>query len=513
MLSLLIVDDELSIVNGLKSIVSKGNTSFENIYCAVNGDEALSIAEEHSISLVITDINMPEMDGLVLIENMKKRELCSRFIILTGYDDFQYAKHAIKLSVSDYLLKPIQSEELLSLLDDNAQVLRKEKNRKTEWAALRIKNAVLYDAEKIDTIFSNKERRELFPYDYFQIVLMKITGDHALSALPEDADICLAKLVSQVNPTVFVLSQHRSNMHIYLLNTPQALSTEDMEKMIDWTSQHYKGTTLYPGVSSSNDNLCNLHDLYMEALKATFLNSVYLKTRYTPFLSSDKQFSDEYYEQMTNRFDQANLNEVLRQFREDMERMLELRPTDIHLAKKMYAYFEIYMHVYLEKMGLTFREVIGENDETSQECHTVDEIKLKLLVKVEKIHRFFWEESGKSLHTNRFKKIEEFILDNYQIDVSLDMAAEHLNLHPNYISTLFKKGTGVTFLQYLQKYRIDKAKQWIRKDPQLSFREIGQKVGLINENYFYKVFKKVTGITPGIFRENLLKQEQNLNKR
>jgi two-component system response regulator YesN len=126
MLNLLVVDDEPLILAGLSAIIRNASTPFQTIETAIDGIEALEKLESFRPHLIITDIQMPEMNGLELIKQAKERELCSRFIILTGYDEFGYARQALRYQVLDYLLKPVDKEELLSILAEAAQAIETE---------------------------------------------------------------------------------------------------------------------------------------------------------------------------------------------------------------------------------------------------------------------------------------------------------------------------------------------------------------------------------------------------
>jgi two-component system response regulator YesN len=128
MLKLLVVDDELVILQGIVKILREGKTPFTQIESAMDANEAMSILSHFSPDLIITDINMPEKNGLDFIEEVKEQKLCNRFIILTGYDEFAYAKQAIRIKVIDYMLKPIDKMEILSLLRNIAKEIIEEKD-------------------------------------------------------------------------------------------------------------------------------------------------------------------------------------------------------------------------------------------------------------------------------------------------------------------------------------------------------------------------------------------------
>ena len=126
MLKLMIVDDEQIILAGIRDMVEKENTAFTKIVTANDGIEALGKMDYFRPDLIITDIQMPEMDGLTLIREAQKKDV-SHFIILSGYDEFKYAREGIRLQVKEYLLKPINQLELAELLKRMAIDIMEEK--------------------------------------------------------------------------------------------------------------------------------------------------------------------------------------------------------------------------------------------------------------------------------------------------------------------------------------------------------------------------------------------------
>lgn len=127
MLNVMIVDDEAVILNGLRHMITAEKTLFTHIECACDGFEALELMEHFHPDLLITDIQMPEMDGLELIRQAKQRNV-RHTVILSGYDLFEYAREAIRLKVAEYLLKPIDREELARLLRQKAAEIMQEKS-------------------------------------------------------------------------------------------------------------------------------------------------------------------------------------------------------------------------------------------------------------------------------------------------------------------------------------------------------------------------------------------------
>jgi len=116
-MKLMIVDDEPYILEGLSRIIKEASTCFSHIEEAADAFEALDKMSQFAPHVVITDLNMPEKDGFALIEEARQAGYCDRFVILTGYDEFEYARRALRTGVVDYLLKPINQEEIGAILN------------------------------------------------------------------------------------------------------------------------------------------------------------------------------------------------------------------------------------------------------------------------------------------------------------------------------------------------------------------------------------------------------------
>ena len=128
-MKLMVVDDEPIILNGIIRMIQKANTSFTEIVGAGDGIDALQKLASFQPDLILTDIHMPEMDGLALIKEIQAQNWSSRFVIITGYDDFAYARQALRYQVVDYLLKPINKVELLGVLEKVENAIRAEQHQ------------------------------------------------------------------------------------------------------------------------------------------------------------------------------------------------------------------------------------------------------------------------------------------------------------------------------------------------------------------------------------------------
>ena len=117
MLKVMLVDDEPFIMQGLKVLIDWGKENFEIVHMASNGKEAINYLKDNKVDLIIADIKMPIMNGVELLKKIREDKLTdAEFVILSGYNDFEYAKETMRYGCMDYLLKPINKDELLGIL-------------------------------------------------------------------------------------------------------------------------------------------------------------------------------------------------------------------------------------------------------------------------------------------------------------------------------------------------------------------------------------------------------------
>ncbi len=133
MKKVMIVEDEELILQGLRNILDWEALGLDVVHMAHDGTEALEMWEKEPVHIVVTDISMPEMDGLTLLRKIREKEEQVRFIILTGYDEFDYAREAIRLGVENYILKPINEEELERQLRETVQKLEETDKKKLQY--------------------------------------------------------------------------------------------------------------------------------------------------------------------------------------------------------------------------------------------------------------------------------------------------------------------------------------------------------------------------------------------
>lgn len=414
MYRLLAVDDEPFITEGLKHIIDWEEYGIELTGTASNGVEALELIKSLGADILITDIKMPKMSGLELIQRVKKIAPNTRFIVLSGYDDFEYLKESIKLGIENYLLKPVNCEEL-------------------EETIINVRNKI--EAQAIQKSYSDKDvdiirNNILYRWATGSINQLELVERAAFLDIPLEASkyvVCILRLF--INPPV-----------------EQAL----MQKAQELCSE-LKSFGQGLGFCTPENNMVFIMGGLEEAFK--------LAEQYT---NNFKEIPDIKYF-FTIGSEENDYNFVSRSYFNAME-------------------LQRYSLVMPCNSVLEYNSFI-KNDHMEETARRLMELS---------------REKGESINPI-IKRILDYVKINYSKDISLKILANDLNTNANYLGQLFKEETNEHFSDYLNIIRINKAKELL-KNTVRSTKDISDAVGYRDVNYFYKTFKKYSGVSPSDFR-------------
>lgn len=500
-MKLMVVDDEPIILNGIIRMIQKGNTLFNEIIGASDGFDALQKLEHFHPDLIITDIHMPELDGLRLIQEIRQRNGCNRFVILTGHDDFEYARQALRHQVIEYLLKPINKEDLLSVLSKIAQSIQYERNQTNEFDRMLLKEHILYHTSYEELLIKPEQLRTMLPYSTFTVMGFLTVEEGYLPLIKRLNEISFT--LESAFEKVYVLHSRFLRQAVLLLNSSRKPSDEQLQhvcsELMDPGKQLEHKVCI--GISSKEDALFSLHELYVEAISALFFNRYFFKSHLTIYKQEELKFYNRYNDLVQFLEKSKEYTPSIEQIQKDMQPFLIHYNGDAYNAHKLQNQFLVYISVYLQSIGLTLEAIWGEKATAelySNAGSPLDETKLVEIVA--QVIRIVHRTEHKQSSSLSIDKVVTYVEHNYTLDLSLDRVAEHVKMNPNYISMLFKKEMSTTFLHYLHTYRIKKAKDLIHNHPNLTINTISGMVGYDNPRHFFKVFKKYENLTPGEFR-------------
>jgi YesN/AraC family two-component response regulator len=528
--SILIADDEELIRQGIKARLEYLNIKPAAIYEAENGLQAVELLKKHEVDIVITDIRMADMDGLTLIKLVKPLYPNIQFIILSGYAEFEYAEQAIQLGVKAYLLKPISNDALKKAIEEvQSKIEELENLRQTVSEGMRsivekksylmeknindlLRNTeVLDDGHNISEIIVNKE----FPLNNKWIItaVINIDGESYEQKHFEHRDIDLIKFsiknvfLELESQSMKIIVNNLANMNqlfAVIAHVNKSQLRVDAEKLFaQLQNMMWKkmGVSLTFGISSAKNKLSAVST--NEAQEAFLQRIIHGK--------SNLYFYDDIKILSANQFPTSELN-MLRQFIErhdagNIEFLINDIFSDEQIKKYNVSYIRIIwvriISILLNVTNTSFTndpknmEKLVLNFEIFDSFHSMDELRSYLYMLVLDCIQMNVDIDINS--RNKIKMGIKYIKDNYNRDIAINELAEKFAISPNYFSTIFKRETGQTTLNFIKDIRLNKACEYLVKSNK-SIVEISKEVGYEDSQYFFRVFKKATGQTPLQYR-------------
>jgi len=534
MLKIFLVEDEFVVREGIKKNIAWEENGYEFCGEASDGELAFPMIQKLKPDIVITDIKMPFMDGLSLSRLIKKEMPWVEIIILSGHEEFEFAKESIRIGVAQYILKPVSGAELLKEVDAVAEKI-KEKRKERE-----IREMYLKDMEENFV----KERKELFQH--------LVTGSKSVVELLEWGDkleldlsalwynILLFKIQSvrceesqfnsgQVEVEKKIESLLDANHMICFdrgLDGKAILFKADSEERLYSLQKEYVASlkslldaeediVYFGGVGIPVNRLREIPKAFEKASYA-FTQRYFVKENLIlqsdelekSYFAEDKEFS--IIEVNPNQIDRRKIQSFLKVgYKEEVVYFLEAFFKALHtdamksVMFRQYIAMDIYFTVglFLEELQIS-REEIEPLDASSGILQN-EKSTVKYIASI--MERAI--ELRESLASNRYRTVIEeavgFIEKNFaQEELSLNSLAAHVNFSPNHLSMIFSQQTGKSFIKYLTDYRMDKAKELLRCTGKRSS-EISREVGYKDSHYFSYLFKKTQGMTTTQYRGGL----------
>lgn len=530
MYKILIVDDEIIVRKGIKKKIDWSSLGFEVIGEASNGREALDIAEKNAPDVILTDIKMPIMDGIEMTKIINTRMPYIDVVILTGHEEFEYAKESIKLGVLDYILKPISSTELRKSLGRIKENLDKKVNNDKQIKKLKSQimksMPVLRDRFLNDLIFTSMTEDEIrYKKDFVGI---KFEGQHYTVLVVEISDYKLIterkneeykqllkfSLINSINEvlnlyentTVFIarydyvtiiLGGYKSECEI---KNEIILLTEKIKQYVQKSIR----VSVCVGVGHTYSALCKIRNSFKEALIA--LEYKFLLGKNSTIFVSDVQAEETTFFYYPKDIERSIITSIkLGSDREIRERLNDMFSSMTEQKNVTWAYIQVICNQLLTSVLTMVQEMGNYIDEIFGDHYNpyIDIVKYESIEDLKEwIESFFTKISSYITikRDSRFKlivdKAKAYIESNYQnSQISLNSVAQHVCISDCYFSVIFKKETRESFQDYLIKTRINKAKELFRTTDMKSY-EIAYEVGYKDPHYFGVSFKKYVGVTP-----------------
>lgn len=506
MFKLLIVDDEEIICSTIASLIDWSSMDISLIGTCLDGVEAYHTILDESPDIVMTDIRMPGISGLELIERISHTDLHTQFIILSGYGEFEYAKSAMRCGVRHYLLKPCDEKQIIEcirdVICDCQEALQSEELQKNQ--NLLVKNyqqTLVYNI--IREGISLPELSDSFFHSYEHYINLRNTPYQFCCLYyleKKNLDACLATISSYFSmrmPKLRIYQIYISN--ILILFFPNYGSDyRDMDKFLEGLSFPGQSTTIVYERTSYPD-LCSLLKMLIQRLKRfdtlyfiddgrliptfNFGHIVIRINQLVPaLLSEQKSESDEAFQELKTILVSVSNIDFLMQLADNLTISMVTQISSYTLSEINNFLYELHYKTDLQDI---------------RECT------------LKKVQEIISSKSPKKEHYSDFiEKLLEFLKEHVsEPDLTLKWISEnYLYMNVNYVSRCFSKETGEKFSAYLMNLRVQKAKEILSTNDVEKIQHVAELVGCGNNPYYFsKIFKKCTGLTPSAYVKRLSK--------
>lgn len=526
MWKVVIADDEVRICRLIQALIDWEKLDMELVGVASNGEEALEQVMEKQPNILITDIRMPGCSGLELIERLKQSCMELRIIIISGYAHFEYAQTAIKYGVGDYLLKPINRQQLNDTLNKmrieletaHQQEQRQEDEAKSRASDIeRVKKMLVQDLiENKDQRFQKTELQERYHFQVqegvFQVFCLKM--DYETSQFNKAAVEVIGEKISNIfqqvleplcQEQVFLVKQYslygvihyskkkkeemrrvlREGFHQILAQKPMLGEMEftlglgcveedcqELGRSMTWAEQAAQ-ERLVKGTGLMIDGAPKRHVLF------------------------EKQYLDKYSREISHAVEVFGMQELEAANQELFRAIREREDAQgwevFELIRSAAGIFAMQLNIRSKAEMLTvFRR-------ECMRCSSREQLFERLLLFEKKqLQSVITLRENDSVRSVR--KAKQYIQKNYSRALTLEEVSEAVGLSSAYFSVLFKKETEVGFAKYLLNVRMEEAKVLLRETT-LSVAEVCERVGYNDKKYFTHTFEKVAGLKPNVYRK------------
>ncbi len=532
MLKILIADDEPKVVQLIQKLIDWQSLNMELTGIAHNGLEAYEKIEILYPDIVITDIRMPGLDGLDLVKKSRELGHPIEFIIISGYRHFEYAQTALKYGVSDYLLKPIKKTELMETLTKLKS--RYEERHEQLTYEERVRLAMKSDAERLRTNwFSSILYRENSEYEayslseinsqyyyrfqpgYFQIICLKFDGnpmaeEGSLEFMAEKTNQIVQQ---QLSDTVYDFELYVEHLHVYLLLNYRKEDKRTIRRQckailndLIILESILQGVQVTVGFGDPVEDISQLRrslqsSRYLIEQRLVAGTGKLLEGEIKRRLDlADGEWFARFNQKMNTALeslDRQLVRECLEELKADLLKDPQISGHDIiQMCREVCNVYQFFMKGHKITADHSIIETFNQG---SEHCSSASEL-LRYLRKVI-ISAYDQAVEGKLQEENRPIRIaKQYIKDNFSRTLTLEEVSGAAGFNPTYFSSLFKKETGKTFLEYLSWTRMEQAKNLL-KETNRNVADICEAVGYSDVKYFTRNFTKYTGLKPNEYRK------------
>lgn len=534
-MNLLLVDDEELDREGLLSELDWDQYGISEVRIAKTGAEALEIMHDFEPHILMTDIKMPVMSGLQLAENTKKLFPNIKVVFISGYDNFEYAQHAIKLNVYRYLLKPVDTDELANVIANVVDEIMKERssmeksnmlNRSVDesrpFLKMRLLTNLFYDSREDESEFVN--RAHYLGLNFVKgkyVLLLAQIDDYSQWASnikrEENEKICLdiCGIACEIGNWVYHIESVPVDLQTCAIliscesHVPEELvlneACEIAEKLID-SVRDILNISISIGVSSVLLKLSEIKQGFTDCSDALKKKMYTGKGKVNSKLQ-DRQIQDfklsfeNYDVELSKLLIIGDKSRIINTIDHLFDLIESYCISDNQFIQNLCINIISRMNITVLEMGLDINDIFGGGALLLNKLMSFETI-LDIRQWMKNIFSSvleYNEQAQQGKRSGMRREFQKYIEENYQQDITLKELADKLHYSPNYLGNIFKQEFGKGFIEYLTEYRMKKA-ALLLKNHESKIHEVAHLVGYNNISSFIKQFKQAYEVTPAEYR-------------
>ncbi len=530
MYRILLADDEGIVINSLSMIINKNFEGQFEIESAKSGRMAIEVAERFRPDVIFMDIQMPGINGIEAMKEIRAILPSVIFVVLTAYDKFDYAKEAIGLGVIDYLNKPYNQKAIVSEIERVIEELdtRREKRRQDLQTKERLEtvvpiiengfiSSIIFQEPFEEDIENYKNLLSLDAnYGYMAAVMFGEVQEgnyltNAVGSAVKAQTVYYSKvreIIKDTFPDAVVGSISSNKIPVFVPRNDLTMEynerTDIIEKSRVAVREMRNATDIRYRIGIGGiKKLKNCYESYEEAMKALYSTkgSVAHVDDLPIAVSYEESYPADLENEIFEKLQDGDVDGCLLASGKFFDWMSGQYSDDIMSIKLKSLEFVLRAESEMYRSGGHLYEFESRKNYLSDiiDLASMEDIKSWYMDKMKNAVANMT--TGSTDHTHYLvKQALEYIENNVGKDISLNMISEKLNISSYYFSKLFKEETGEGFIEYLTRTRVEKAKDML-KDPSKSIKEVGSECGYSDPNYFSRIFKKATGMTPTEYKE------------
>lgn len=533
MLKLLIADDEKTICFLIARLLDWKKLGFEIIGMAYTGVDAFEMIKKEQPDVIISDIRMPGYDGIELIKKTKEAQIEAEFVMISGFRQFEYAQNAMKYGVKYYLLKPIEEDKLLEIAQEIREAILDKRAHDTYENNLRLEIKATKDKMKKKFLTSmiwgqdkkeegadrdsiNREYSTRFEEGVFQAAFVKIdTGGEegeSIGSIVKELEkytgilgkVCKEHITADMNSGIITLFNYKIEQETLVKKKIEELY-ENIKKYVD----RFEGFSVVIGVGQKMNNFSESSLCLKTAVDAIKYR---IQIADTGIIYLENYHFDSYNIEavVTEKNKQGYISKIVSGDIKGAQECVASTLRRIKFSYENYSpilFFDVliiyvdlladYCKQHLDNLDYenSFKKwnVRVDNTKRERQLLSVTEDLIKEIFE-------YLDEEKKQKDIKPIRIVKEYIESNYMQEISLNQLAELVEMNASYLSSVFKKETGMTYSEYLIQCRVKQASRLL-VETGLSVSEIAYRSGYQDARYFSKQFAKQVGLKPSEYRK------------